>query len=208
MSCGKVVYHGPPNKCLEYLKQVGYAPPRVWNENGENIELPYNPADFIMELMFSTEIQGHKLEIGHQTIENQTIDRRADVINENITARIVMIPNYNSSADESTPVESENRHNPRFLGWWPRHILAYLYDETDALDMIEIEIRNYEVSHIADAIVAHIQSERLQFFDEFKILMKRTLIIARRSSKMSFLSALECIFIGFLAGKCPFPILI
>jgi hypothetical protein len=44
MADGCMVYTGPPSKCLQYLARVGYVPP-----------MDYNPADFIMDLVTSTE---------------------------------------------------------------------------------------------------------------------------------------------------------
>lgn len=44
MADGCMVYTGPPSKCLAYLAKVGYVPPA-----------DYNPADFLMDLVTSTE---------------------------------------------------------------------------------------------------------------------------------------------------------
>lgn len=44
MADGCMVYTGPPSRCMQYLARVGYAPP-----------MDYNPADFIMDLVTSTE---------------------------------------------------------------------------------------------------------------------------------------------------------
>lgn len=44
MADGCMVYTGPPSRCLAYLARLGYAPP-----------MDYNPADFVMDLVTSTE---------------------------------------------------------------------------------------------------------------------------------------------------------
>lgn len=45
MADGCMVYTGAPNKCLAYLAKIGYLPPA-----------DYNPADFLMDLVTSTEV--------------------------------------------------------------------------------------------------------------------------------------------------------
>jgi hypothetical protein len=44
MADGCMVYTGPPSRCLAYLARIGYVPP-----------MDYNPADFVMDLVTSTE---------------------------------------------------------------------------------------------------------------------------------------------------------
>lgn len=45
-----MVYTGPPSKCLQYLARVGYTPPA-----------DYNPADFVMDLVNSTDAGASQL---------------------------------------------------------------------------------------------------------------------------------------------------
>lgn len=53
MSEGRAVYYGPTASCMAYFNRTGYALPLTENEDGEFEKLPYNPADFGLELIFS-----------------------------------------------------------------------------------------------------------------------------------------------------------
>jgi ABC-type multidrug transport system ATPase subunit len=53
MANGCVVYYGPTASTMSYFGRLGYKLPMVPNEDGELEALPYNPADFALELIFS-----------------------------------------------------------------------------------------------------------------------------------------------------------
>lgn len=206
MSAGRVVYFGPPKKCLKYLSRVGFTLPQVLNEYGQQEQLAYNPADFVLELMFSTDPQ----EEGEQITGEPNVDGVSDATTDKSHLVCVhcgaaqeglgMISSESSQSTSSSEDEQRSRFAARFIGWWPRYILTELYDDYSLLVEIEAEKERYEDSQTADQFITAAKYDRLSFIAEFSILLRRTMKTTARSSKLSHLAGVECTLIGLLAG--------
>jgi hypothetical protein len=195
MSAGKVVYFDSPSRCLGYLKRIGYNLPRTINQNGKEETLPYNPADFVIELLFSTEPQEIS-EASKQVNETSNGDS-----SDNSSCIIKLSP----QAQERTVLPQEvmtpeTRFSPRFVGWWPRYILVELYSTEATLQIIKSKEEVVkDVSNNENALTAAKENRPL-FWGEFCVLLRRTAKTTSRSSKIGYLAAAECIFIALLAG--------
>lgn len=53
MCAGRLVYYGSTGQTMSYFARLGYVVPQVETEDGDMVSLPYNPADFGLELIFS-----------------------------------------------------------------------------------------------------------------------------------------------------------
>lgn len=177
LSEGKIAYFGPPSVCAKYLSHIGYTLP-----TGHNDMHGYNPADYMIELLFSTELQLVDLEMQGTGQSEETIVNTADHNHYQYTSYIV------------------TRFAPRYVGWWPRYILTDLYNNEDM--MMELKC----ISHVAVSNTAsflnQVPSEQYQqtFLFELWILLQRGWKCANRSSSISRYNIIEVVFVATLAG--------
>lgn len=214
---GKSVYYGPTTRCMSYLARVGYQLPKSINEEGVEEALAYNPADYMMELLFSIIVQE---EVPVSTLPNPTTTKRkkkgknaaTDDIRVKKSAKELWAfvrrkffreRNTNFMQTLKAVAFKRSRFSPEFVGWWPRYILMSVYDDSLAL----ADADRFAESFLADGIDTegsaskhNIGNNYRRFVHEVWILLNRSLKCSSRSSSVSTFTILEVVCIGLLAG--------